>query len=153
MARYRLVSVKFSRREHKRDDDGNLMYRDDDKKQPVYEMKSYGVGAAVELSAAEAKRLRKDIQPMGGTSEQPTPLQFVPDDGGDDKDDDDENGDDSDLDPKLAAVLSGNVEQVLAYIADHEDDIETLEALREGETGSKKPRKGVMDALDNLLGE
>lgn len=153
MARYKLVSVKYSRREHKKDAQGNLMYRDDDKKQPVYELKSYGIGETVDLSPAEAKRLRKDIQPIGGTSDQPTPLQFVPDDDNDGIVALNARGDDNDdNDPKIAAVLSGNVDQVLAYINDHEDDDETLEALREAEMEGKA-RKGVLDALNALLGE
>lgn len=146
MARYKLVSVKFSRREHKKDAQGNLMYRDEDKKNPIYQLKSYGIGATVDLTPAEAERMRKDIQPMGGTSDHPTPLQFVPDDNGAE-----DNGND-DLDPKLAAVLSGNVDQVLTYITDHEDDIETLEALRDAETNNKR-RKKVLDTLNDLLGE
>lgn len=55
-------------------------------------------------------------------------------------------------DTEIAEVLAGNVEQVLAYINDHEDDDETLEALREGESAGKA-RKGVLDALNDLLGE
>lgn len=158
MARYKLVSVKFSRREHKKDAQGNLMYRDEDKKQPVYEVKHYDIGDTVDLTPAEAERLRKDIQPVGGTRDHPTPLQFVPDDergkGKSSSDDDGEDDDESDeIDPKLAAVLSGNVDQVLAYIRDHEDDDETLEALREAEMASNKPRKGVLDAINDLLGE
>lgn len=151
MDRYKLVSVKFSRREHKKDAQGNLMYRDQEGKNPIYEMKSYAIGDTVELSPAEAKRLRKDIQPIGGSIDQPTALQFVPDDNGEDGDTGTDDGDD--LDPKIAAVLSGNVDQVLAYINDHSDDDETLEALRDGEQASKKPRKGVLDALNDLLGE
>ena len=61
MALYRLVSVKFSRRVHKKDEDGNLMYRDEDKKSPVYEMKSYDIGQTVDLSAFEAKRLKNNL--------------------------------------------------------------------------------------------
>lgn len=144
MARYKLVSVKYSRREHKKDADGNLMYRDEGKKNPVYELKSYGIGATVDLTPAEAKRMRKDIQPVGGA------IEFLPDDSGDGDNESDSGT--VDLDPKLAAVLSGTVDQVLAYINDHADDDKTLEALREGEMEGKA-RKGVLDALNDLLGE
>lgn len=145
MALYRLMSVKFSRRVHKKDADGNLMYRDEERKIPLYEVKSYGVGDTVELSASEAKRLKNDIKLIGGTVEQSTTLQFVPDDGGDIENEDVN-------EPKIAAVLSGNVEQVLTYISDHEGDDETLEALREAEKAGKA-RKGVLDALNDLLVE
>jgi len=143
MALYRLVSVKFSRRVHKKDEDGNLMYRDEDKKSPVYEMKSYDIGQTVDLSAFEAKRLKNDIQPIGGSVDQPTALQFAPDEDGDD---------DNGVDPEIAKVLAGNTEGVLAYINDHADDEDALEALRVSEQAGKK-RKGVLDAVDELLGE
>lgn len=159
MARYKLVSVKLSRSVQKMDAEGKPVFKvtgtNEDgepiyqlsgsgQKIPVYEVKKYGLGSVVELSPAEAVQLKNDIQPIGGTFEQPTPLQFTPDDDTDDTDE---------TDPKIAAVLSGNVDQVLTYINDHEDEDETLEALREAEKASNKPRKGVLDALNDLLGE
>ena len=107
----------------------------------------------LELTDDQAKlpHLRKRIEKYYGPEVQSAsavqvasaPLDLKPDD-------DDDTSDDSDIDPKLAGVLAGNVDQVLAYINDHADDIETLEALREGETAGKG-RKGVLDAIDNLL--
>lgn len=143
MALYRLVSVKFSRRVHKKDADGNLMYRDD--KSPIYEIKSYGIGATVDLTPAEAKRLKNDIKLVGGTVDQPTALQFVPDD-------EKGEGDEFNWDEEIEKTLAGNVDQVLAFIDKHQDDDETLEAVRSAEINDKK-RKTVLDALDNLLGE
>lgn len=143
MALYRLVSVKYSRREHKKDAQGKLMYRDEDKKVPIYELKSYGIGAKVDLNPAEAKRLKNDIQPMGGTVDQPTALQFVPDDSGEDE---------SDGNLDTSKVLAGNVDQVLASIEEHADDEDALTALRDAELEGKA-RKGVLDALNDLLGE
>lgn len=49
-------------------------------------------------------------------------------------------------------VLANNLDHVLAYINDHADDEDTLEALRKAEQGGKR-RKGVLDALNDLLGE
>lgn len=120
----------------------------------------------IELTDEQAKlpHLRKRIEKVhgeeagasAGSRESPnrpsasagSALDLKPDEDSDDTDSDSE----GELDPKIAAVLSGNVEQVLAYIADHEDDDETLEALREAEQ-SGKARKGVLDALNDLLGE
>src|SRR5688572_29376889 len=110
----------------------------------------------MELTDAQAKlpHLRKRIENYYGpdsesastpaapvSTTKPAPLDLKPDE--DDTDTDD-------TDPKIAAVLSGTVDQVLAYINDHDDDTETLEAMRTAEQ-SGKARKGVLDALDNLL--
>ena len=155
MALYRLISVKFSRREHKRDPEtGKLMFKDDDKKIPIYDLKQYKIGDRVELNAAEARRLKNDIQPIGGAvqNQNPTPIQFVPDGGDTDTDQDTDIDQDTDTDPKIAAVLSGNVDQVVAYINDHADDEDTLEALRKAEKEGKD-RKAVINALNDLLGE
>lgn len=111
----------------------------------------------IELTDEQAKlpHLRKRIEKVygeesasAGSRESPnrpsaTALDLKPD-----QDDDS----DEDTDPKIAAVLSGNVDQVLAYINDHADDDDTLEALRTAEKGDKK-RKTVLDALNDLLGE
>ncbi len=60
--------------------------------------------------------------------------------------------DEDDVDPKIAGVLAGNVDQVLAYINGHSEDDKTLEAMRTAEKGDKN-RKTVLDALNELLGE
>lgn len=120
----------------------------------------------IELTDEQAKlpHLRKRIEKFYGEeaasagsrespnrpSSQSARLDFKPDNESDE--DTGENEDNDTTDTNLAAVLSGNVDQVLAYIADHEDDDETLEALKEAETADKK-RKGVLDALNALLGE
>lgn len=140
MARYRLVSVKHSQRVHKRDEHGNLMYKDEEKKVPVYELKQYGVGDIVDLTPAEAKRMRKDIKPIGGTVAEPADLNsFEPDD---------ESEDGSGVD---TSVLDQNVADVVSYLDTIADDEEALTALREAEVQGKN-RVTVLNAIDELLG-
>lgn len=142
MARYRLVSVKHSQRIHKRDADGSLMYKDDDNKIPVYELKTFGIGDIVELTTTEAKRMRKDIKPIGGTVAEPADLNsFEPDDEGD-------NEDGSGVD---ASVLDQNVADVVSYLDTIADDEDALTALRESEVQGKN-RVTVLNAIDELLG-
>lgn len=101
----------------------------------------------LELTEAQADlpHLRKRIEKYHGPESVGTSIQFKPDDS------DDDDAQDID-DPKISGVLSGNVEQVLAYINDHADGEDTLEALRTAEK-SDKNRKAVMNALNDLLGE
>lgn len=144
MARYRLVSVKHSQRIHKRDEHGNLLYKDDDKKVPIYELKQYKVGDIVELTAAEVKRMRKDIKPIGGTVAEPADLNsFEPDDDGEIED-----GSGSGVD---ASVLDQNVADVVSYLDTIADDEDALTALREAEVQGKN-RVTVLNAIDELLG-
>lgn len=142
MARYRLVSVKHSQRVHKRDEHGNLLYKDDDNKIPIYELKQYKVGDIVELTATEAKRMRKDIKPIGGTVAEPADLNsFEPD-----EDSDNEDGNGVDI-----SVLDQNVSDVVSYLDTIADDEDALTALREAEVQGKN-RVTVLNAIDELLG-
>src|SRR5687768_4924414 len=79
----------------------------------------------MELTDAQAKlpHLRKRIEKYYGPESESATVPAAPANASsaiDLKPDEDDDG--NDVDPKIAGVLAGNVEQVLAYINDHDDD-------------------------------